>query len=47
MEKLITYLLAKDVCVLEQKFRVTGELVDGLYSQALRLSQARLLVKEN
>ena len=47
MEKLLIYLLAKDVGVLEQKFRITWELVDGLESQCLCLSQPGFLVKEN
>ena len=43
----MTYLLAKDVGVLEQKLRITWELVDGFYSQILSLFKTGLLVKKN
>ena len=47
MEYLMTYLLAEDVGVLEQKFRITRKLVDSIHGQVLRLSQAGLFVQKN
>ena len=43
----MTYLLAEYVGVLEQKLRITWELVDSFYSQVLGLSKAGILVKKN
>ena len=46
-ENLMVYLLAEYVGILEQKFWITRELVDGFYSQVLSLSKAGMLVKKN